>query len=111
MSSWVHPVPKLYQLSRRSVTRCDNTQYPDQLGARAKNLPAVRKITYTTNAIESLNRVIRETTKTRGSFPTDDAATNLIYLAIRNFGKQGGASENGLLPETNPLVLTRNGSK
>jgi putative transposase len=45
--------------------------------------PAVRKIIYTTNAIESLNRVIRKTTKTRGSFPTDDAATKLIYLAIR----------------------------
>ena len=42
--------------------------------------PAVRKIIYTTNAIESLNRVIRKTTKTRGSFPTDAAATKLIYL-------------------------------
>ena len=41
--------------------------------------PAVRKIIYTTNAIESLNRVIRKTTKTRGSFPTDAAATKLIY--------------------------------
>jgi transposase-like protein len=36
--------------------------------------PAVRKITYTTNAIESLNRVIRKTTKTRGSFPTPSRA-------------------------------------
>ena len=51
--------------------------------------PAVRKIIYTTNAIESLNKVIRKTTKTRGSFPTDDAATKLIYLAIRNFEKAG----------------------
>ncbi len=51
--------------------------------------PAVRKIIYTTNAIESLNRVIRKTTKTRGSFPTDDAATKLIYLAIRNFESKG----------------------
>ena len=50
---------------------------------------AVRKIIYTTNAIESLNRVIRKTTKTRGSFPTDEAATKLIYLAIRNFEKAG----------------------
>ena len=49
--------------------------------------PAVRKIIYTTNAIESLNRVIRKPTKTRGSFPTDDAATKLIYLAIRSFEK------------------------
>uniref|UniRef100_UPI004047D139 IS256 family transposase n=5 Tax=Yoonia sp. TaxID=2212373 RepID=UPI004047D139 len=51
--------------------------------------PAVRKIIYTTNAIESLNRVIRKTTKTRGSFPTDDAATKLIYLAIRSFETSG----------------------
>ena len=53
--------------------------------------PAVRKIIYTTNAIESLNRVIRKTTKTRDSFPTDDAATKLIYLAVRSFEKAGGA--------------------
>jgi len=51
--------------------------------------PDVRKIIHTTNAIESLNRVIRKTTKTRGSFPTDEAATKLIYLAIRNFEKKG----------------------
>jgi transposase-like protein len=51
--------------------------------------PAVRKIINTTNAIESLNRVIRKTTRTRGSFPTDDAATKLIYLAIRSFEKAG----------------------
>ena len=43
----------------------------------------------TTNAIESLNRVIRKSIKTRGSFPTDDAATKLIYLAIRSFEKDG----------------------
>jgi len=51
--------------------------------------PALRKIIYTTNTIESLNRVIRKTTKTRGSFPTDEAAAKLIYLAIRNFEKTG----------------------
>ena len=49
----------------------------------------MRKIIYTTNAIEGLNRVIRKTTKTRGSFPTDEAATKLIYLAIRSFEKAG----------------------
>lgn len=51
--------------------------------------PAIRKIVYTTNAIESLNRIIRKSIKTRGSFPTDDAATKLIYLAIRSFEKDG----------------------
>ena len=51
--------------------------------------PAIRKIIYPTNAIESLNRVIRKSIRTRGSFPTGDAATKLIYLAIRNFEKDG----------------------
>ena len=51
--------------------------------------PAIRKIIYTTNAIESLNRVIRKSIKTRGSFPPEEAATKLIYLAIRNFEKGG----------------------
>ena len=50
---------------------------------------AIRKIIYTTTAIESLNRVIRKSIKTRGSFPTEEAATKLIYLAIRNFEKGG----------------------
>jgi transposase-like protein len=49
--------------------------------------PVIRKIIYTTNAIESLNRMIRKSIKTRGSFPTEDAATKPIYLAIRNFEK------------------------
>lgn len=46
-------------------------------------LPAdLRKIVYTTNSIEALNRQIRKTIKTRGHFPTQDAASKLIYLAI-----------------------------
>ena len=51
--------------------------------------PAIRKIIYTTNAIESLNRVIRKSIETRGAFPTEEAGTKLIYLAIRNF-EEGG---------------------
>ena len=41
--------------------------------------------------MESLNRVLRKTLKTRGSIPTEEAATKLIYLAIRNFAKGGRA--------------------
>ena len=37
---------------------------------------------YTTNAIEALNRQLRKAIKTKGSFPNEDAARNLIYLAI-----------------------------
>ena len=51
--------------------------------------PAIRKIIYTTNAVESLNRVLQKTLKTKGAFPTEEAATKLIYLAIRNFEKGG----------------------
>lgn len=40
-----------------------------------------------TNAIQSLNSVIRKSIKTRGSFRTEEAATKLIYLAIRTFDK------------------------
>ena len=50
---------------------------------------AIRKINYATSAIESLNRVIRKSIKIRGSFPTDEAATKLIYPAIRKFEKDG----------------------
>jgi putative transposase len=48
--------------------------------------PAIRKLIYTTNAVESLNRSLRKIIKTRGSFPTDDAAMKLLYLAIQNAG-------------------------
>lgn len=44
--------------------------------------PAVRKIIYTTNAIESLNFQIRKIIKNRGHFPSDDAVVKLIWLAI-----------------------------
>jgi transposase-like protein len=40
-----------------------------------------------TNAVESLNRVIRKAIKTRGSFPSEQAAEKLIYLAIRGHEK------------------------
>jgi transposase-like protein len=44
----------------------------------------IRKIIYTTNAIESLHMRLRKILKTRGHFPNDEAATKLIYLALRN---------------------------
>lgn len=51
---------------------------------------AIRKIIYTTNAIESLNYQLRKVTKTRGHFPTDDAVLKILYLAIRNIGNTRG---------------------
>lgn len=46
--------------------------------------PEVRKIIYTTNAIESLHSQVRKAVRNRGHFPSDRAASKLIYLALRN---------------------------
>jgi putative transposase len=46
--------------------------------------PDVRRVIYTTNALESVHARVRKIIKTRGHFPTDDAATKLIWLALRN---------------------------
>jgi putative transposase len=46
--------------------------------------PAVRRVIYTTNALESVHARVRKVIKTRGHFPTDEAATKLIWLALRN---------------------------
>ena len=48
--------------------------------------PPIRKMIYTTNALESLHRSLRKIIKTRGSFPSDEAASKLLYLALRNAG-------------------------
>src|SRR5579884_456608 len=46
--------------------------------------PEVRRVIYTTNAIEALNRQLRKAVKTKGHFPNEDAARKLMYLAIHN---------------------------
>jgi putative transposase len=48
----------------------------------------VRRVIYTTNAIESLNMTLRKVTKARGSFPNDEAVLKLLYLALRNISKK-----------------------
>src|ERR1700746_1012125 len=48
--------------------------------------PAIRKMIYTTNAVESLHRSLRKIIKTRGSFPNDEAGLKRLFLAIRNAG-------------------------
>jgi len=48
----------------------------------------VRRILYTTNAVESLHSGLRKATKTRGSFPNEEAALKLLYLVIRNVSKR-----------------------
>jgi transposase-like protein len=52
--------------------------------------PAVRRVVYTTNAIESVHSQLRKIIKTRGHFPSDEAATKLIWLALRNITADWG---------------------
>jgi len=50
--------------------------------------PDIRRVIYTTNAVESLHMSLRKIIKTRGHFPGDDAALKLLYLALRNASKR-----------------------
>jgi putative transposase len=52
--------------------------------------PPVRRVIYTTNAIESLHSQLRKIIKTRAHFPSDDAATKLLWLALRNITADWG---------------------
>ncbi len=54
----------------------------------------VRRVIYTTNAIEALNRQLRKAIKTKGSFPTEDAARKLVYLALQNAVPQWTKTRN-----------------
>jgi transposase-like protein len=56
--------------------------------------PDVRKVLYTTNALESVHARLRKILKTRGQFPTDAAATKLIWLALRNLTATWGKEAN-----------------
>ena len=48
----------------------------------------IRKVIYTTNAIESINMGLRKLSKNRGSFPSDEALIKLFYLALRNISQK-----------------------
>lgn len=50
--------------------------------------PEIRKVIYTTNAIESLNHSLRKIIKTRGAFPDDEAVMKLLYLALQNVARR-----------------------
>jgi transposase-like protein len=50
--------------------------------------PEIRKVIYTTNAVESLNYSLRKLLKTRGAFPNDEAIVKIIYLAISRVAKK-----------------------
>jgi putative transposase len=56
--------------------------------------PEVRRVIYTTNAIEALNRQLRKAVKTKGHFPSEDAARKLLFLAIQNAVPQWTRTRN-----------------
>ncbi len=75
VSSWAERYPPIAGLWQRHWGRIEPVfQYP----------PPIRRLLYTTNAIESLHMQLRKIIKTRGHFPTDEAAAKLLYLALRN---------------------------
>lgn len=75
-----------------------NSRYPMIVKSWLNNWPRIipffeypeeiRRVIYTTNAIESLNYSLRKIIKNRGLFPTDEAVYKLLYLALRNVARK-----------------------
>ena len=67
--------------------------------------PPIRKVIYTTNAIESINARLRKIIKTRGHFPSDDAASKLIWLALRNITADWGRAAHDWKAAMNQFAI------
>ncbi len=65
----------------------------------------IRRAIYTTNAIESLNSVIRKSTKKRKVFPTDDSAIKVVYLAIQEASKRWTMPIQNWKPALNRFMI------
>lgn len=74
-ATWGHRYPTIAESWRRNW---------EQIRPFLELPPALRRLVYTTNAIESLNFQLRKIIKTKGHFPNDEAAIKLLYLALRN---------------------------
>jgi len=78
-AKWDRDYPAIGQSWRRNWARITPFfEYP----------PEIRRVIYTTNAIESLNMSLRKITKNRGSFPSDEALLKLFYLAQQNISRK-----------------------
>src|SRR4030088_272719 len=78
-AKWDAQYPPIAQIWRRNWSRViPFFDYP----------PEIRKVIYTTNAIESINMSLRKIIKNRSSFPTDEAASKLLYLALNNISRK-----------------------
>jgi putative transposase len=67
--------------------------------------PEVRRVIYTTNALESVNAQLRKIIKTRGHFPTDEAATKLLWLALRNITAKWVRGTRSWKPAMNQFAI------
>ena len=67
--------------------------------------PQIRRVIYTTNAIESINARLRKIIKTRGHFPSDDAAAKLIWLALRNITADWGRAAHNWKEAMNQFAI------
>jgi putative transposase len=76
---WDRPYPTIAQMWRRNWEHVTPFfAYPAE----------IRKVVYTTNAIESLNMSLRKVIKTRGSFPSEEAAMKLLYMGLAHIAKK-----------------------
>ena len=76
---WGKDYPSIAQSWRRNWSRITPFfDYP----------PEIRRVIYTTNAIESVNMSLRKITKNRGSFPSDESLIKLFYLVLRNISQK-----------------------
>jgi transposase-like protein len=56
--------------------------------------PEIRKVIYTTNAVESLHMSLRKVIKNRGSFPSEESALKLLFMALRNVSAKWDTVQN-----------------
>jgi len=102
-------------LSLDNFAECWDDKYPQiskSWRAHWQNLntlfnypPDIRKAIYTTNAIESLNSVIRKATRKRKLFPTDDSARKVVYLAIQQASKKWTMPIRNWKPALNRFII------
>ena len=85
-AEWEESYPAMIQLWRTSWEHCiPFLDYP----------PELRRIVYTTNAIESLNARFRQATRRRGHFPNEQAALKVLYLVITLKNRSNITGKNG----------------
>ena len=107
-------LPEAEQALERFAERWD-AQYPtispswladwDRLTVLFDYPPAIRRVIYTTNAIESLNYTLRKRLKTRGVFPNDESLVKVVYLALQQVANKWTRPIRGWKAALNQFVI------